>query len=415
MVNIYYNPKLLLQATGFYWIWNLTFSIILIGLMISFVTEVFKLQKKAQPDFWGVVWKSIIIILLYRYLPSTLGSTIAYINGLAGTAELDTAFYKVFQVLSGDLNQVPREAVDGCVVEEITLWNATMGTVMAHLWNFIARFTLFIIVIITWVVKEMIFTWAWPTLMSLNMLGLCFALVVPAFPNQGFGSVGSFIKSVVTLMLWPILYTMFMFIIGNALQTSFANLEQTLLCPSSYEFSRATVIAMTGAIFMAYGIKSLPKIAESVINHKGLGQVGGGAAMVAGAMVVNAANRVSSARGMSTLAQGMSKAGGGLIEAGKNLRDGSGGAPVKPFTPPTPKGGMLQGGGKGYSMNQAQDLVSQVRAKDPQKGTELSKKLRQGANINTGRGANADKSAQNNAVDSVAKDAINFLGGDKEK
>lgn len=413
-IKVYYNPEELLSVTGFYWLWNFVFAVILIGLTISFVTEVFKLQKKGNPDFWGVAWKTIIIILLYKYLPGILGSTVGYINSMSGTANLDQAFYKTFEILSGNLNQVAPDSVpDNCVTQDVSWYNVTVGYVMAQTWNFIARFTLFVCIIIAWVVKEMIFTWAWPTLVSINMLGLCIALVIPAFPGQGFGSIGSFLKSVMTLMLWPVMYTIFMFIVGNALQYAFVNLQATLACPSSYEFSRATVLAMTGCLFMGYGIKSIPKKAEAIMNHRGMGQVGGGAAMVAGAMVVNAANKVSN--GSGTLAQGaakgLSKAGGGLMDWGRKLQGGSGGE----FKAPQPSGHTLASGQKGYSMTQAQNLVSQVSSKDPEKGKELGNKLKQAQNINSGRGFSADKNIKNNAYDSVAKDAINFLGGDKKK
>ena len=426
MVNIYYNPKLLLQAAGFYWIWNLTFSIILIGLMISFVAEVFKLQKRAQPDFWGVVWKGIIIILLYRYLPSTIGGVVGYLNGMSGTAELDKSFYNVFSILSNNLNQVEvdrSKLPTGCVMEDVSFWNYYSSALMADLWNFLARLLLFVVVVLTWLVKEVMFTWAWPTLMSINMLGLCAALVMPAFPNQGFGSIGSFIKSVVTLMLWPVIYTVFMMIIGKALQASFADLQKTLACPSSYEFGRTTVVCLAGSVFMAYGIKAIPEMAKAVMEHRGMGRVAGGTALAAGALATKAGGYFmnSSSSVSKGVGSGLNKAGAGLAKAGVALggkiKDAF--SPSKPgggdYKPPTPKGGMLQGGGKGYSMNQAQELLSQVRSQDPEKAQQLGKKLRQGANINTGRGTNADKSAQNNAIDSVAKDAINFLGGDKEK
>ena len=90
---------------------------------------------------------------------------------------------------------------------------------------------------------------------------------------------------------------------------------------------------------------------------------------------------------------------------------GSGGSEGGGFKAPAPKGHDLSSGGKGYSMNQAKDLVSQVSAIDPEKGKELGNKLKQSENINSGRGWNADKAIKNQGYDSVARNAIDFLQG----
>ena len=63
--NICYNPKTLLGSAGVGWLWSVVFIVISIGLAISFVTEVFKIQKSEKPDFFGVAWKGALIILLY--------------------------------------------------------------------------------------------------------------------------------------------------------------------------------------------------------------------------------------------------------------------------------------------------------------------------------------------------------------
>jgi len=408
-VVIHYNPRTLLESAGAGWVWEVTFLIILVGLTLSFVSEVFKIQKKDKPDFAGVVWKTIFIVLLYRYLPGIIERTMTSVS--ISTEDLDAAFYKTFSILSGDLNQVkPENIPDGCPAGfETSLWDLSLGYVIAQIWNFISRLVLFVCLVMVWVVKEVIFTWAWPTLMSINMVGLCAALVMPAFPRQGFGSVGSFFKSVATFALWPVIYNVFMFIVGGALVAVFQNLQTTLACPTSYEFGRTTVLAITGSLFMAYGIKSIPKMAESVINHKGMGQVGAGAALAVGAAVAGAGATIGGMAGKQ------------LVGAGNALMSASG-KPSSPqpgtpqpgggsFKPPQPKGHELSGGGKGYSMNQAKDLVSQVSASDPEKGKELGNKLKQAENTNSGRGFQADNAIKNQAYDSVAKKAIDFLGG----
>lgn len=411
-IKIYYNPQTLLQAAGAGWVWDVTFIIILIGLTISFVTEVFKIQKKTNPDFAGVVWKTILIVLLYRYLPSLIEGTIAHVNSFSSTKELDSAFYKTFSILSGNLNQIDVDNLpDGCPPDaDIGFLNFTMKYFLSQIWNFIIRFILFLCLVVVWVTKEVMFSWAWPTLMSLNMLGLCAALVMPAFPGQGFGSVGSFFKSVATFMLWPVIYSVFMFIVGDALTVVFAKLGSSLLCPTSYEFGKLTVLAVTGSIFMAYGIKSIPRIAESIINHRGMGIIGSGAAMTAGAVMAFAGSKAinSTSKVISGAGKELQSAGGKLMSLGKSGGGESGGG-SQGFKAPAPKGQTLQGGGRGYSMNQAQDLVSQVSAIDPEKGKELGSKLKQAQNISSGRGSNADKAIKNEGFDSVARNAINFL------
>ena len=47
-VIIHYNPRTLLASAGAGWVWEVTFLIILVGLTLSFVSEVFKIQKKEK-------------------------------------------------------------------------------------------------------------------------------------------------------------------------------------------------------------------------------------------------------------------------------------------------------------------------------------------------------------------------------
>jgi hypothetical protein len=421
-IAIYYNPRTLLNAAGAGWVWDVVFLIILIGLTLSFVSEVFKIQKKEKPDFVGVVWKTVFIVLLYRFLPDFIERGLNWVNTAGPTAELDNAFYNAFSLLSGNMSSVDQSTLpEGCPpAEDVKFWNFTASYFISLLFNFIVRFVLFIVLVITWVVKLVIFSWAWPVLMSINMIGLCAALVIPAFPRQGFGSIGEFFKSVATLALWPVIYAVFMFIVGGALAGVFEQLHNNMMCPTTYEFGRTSVVALAGSVFMAFGIKSIPRLAESVMNHRGMGNIGAGAALAAGIAVAGAGKMamMSAKRGaIASAGQGLANTGGKLSSWASGKLGGGAGGSSGGFNPPEPKGKPLPGGERGYSSNQAQDLVSQVAKQNPEKGKELRKKMTQAHNFNSGRGANVDQAMKNQAVNSIANDAIDFLkeqGGDKK-
>jgi uncharacterized membrane protein YgcG len=424
-IVINYNPKILLQEAGAGWVWDVVFLIILIGLTLSFVSEVFKIQKKDKPDFIGVVWKTIFIVLMYTSLPGFLTKYMPALITTSSTTELDSSFKRTFDILKGDLGSIPQDpdSPDPAVSSgrrkqvnygpkcpppaKIGLMSFDSGALTNLFWVFLSKGLLFLCLVVTWAVKEVIFTWAWPTLMSINMIGLCAALAIPAFPRQGFGSIGAFFKSVATLALWPVMYRVFMEIVGKSLAISFQNLERALSCPTVFSFGHEVVLAFSGAIFMAFGIKMIPKLAESVMSHKGLGQVAAGAAIAAG-IAMAAAGR-SAGRAMSSPKSG----GGGSSGSSK----GAGGSSDGGFNPPSPKGHPLSGGQRGYSLNQAQDLVSQVAQQSPEKGKELSGKLNQAQHFNSNRGHQANQAMKNQAFNSVANDAIDFLkeqGGDKK-
>lgn len=276
-IDIYYNPKKLLEAAGAGWVWEVTFLIILIGLVISFVVEVFKIQKKGRPDFAGVAWKTILIVLLYTTLPGLIENTLDFINSTVVSSELDTEFYKTFSLYSSNLSG-SGEAFSDFEAEcpenfEQTFVQAEFKVISSYYFQYFAKLFLFILILSVWVVKEVIFSWAWPVLMSINMIGLCAALVVPAFPNKGFGSVGSFFKSVAAFVMWPVIYSLFIVLAKNALIATFKLAQSCIVCPDVFEIGQNTVLSISGILFMAATIAAIPFISSKVINSDEVGTV----------------------------------------------------------------------------------------------------------------------------------------------
>lgn len=272
-VKIYYNPKTLLESAGTGWIWEVTFLIILIGLTISFVSEVFKIQKKEKPDFFGVVWKTAMIVLLYRYLPDTIEKTMDFVNTAVSSADLDEQFYKVFSIMNATLTQTysTENFPSGCpATQNVTIMNTGVGYLSAYFFQYFLKVMIFYIMLSIWVAKEIVFSWAWPVFMSLNMIGLCAALVIPAFPNQGFGSIGSFFKSLAAFSLWPVIYSVFIFICEKPLIKVFEITRKSLACPTSYEVGQSTVITISGTVFMALMIVIIPWFSKKIVSHEGV-------------------------------------------------------------------------------------------------------------------------------------------------
>jgi hypothetical protein len=274
-IAIYYNPRTLLNAAGAGWVWDVVFLIILIGLTLSFVSEVFKIQKKEKPDFVGVVWKTVFIVLLYLFLPQIIAGTMNFVSSTISSQQLDTEFYKAFSMFSANLTSsgtVATEIPDGCPKNiDVTLMNAGVQFVSSYSFQYFAKLFLFILMVTVWVIKEVIFAWGWPVMMSINMIGLCSALVMPAFPGQNFGSVGSFFKSVAVLSLWPVLYSVFIIITGDALVNTFKITQKTLSCPTFYEVGRETVTSISGIIFMAGGIALIPYFSNKLVHSSQAG------------------------------------------------------------------------------------------------------------------------------------------------
>lgn len=269
-INIYYNPKTLLQAAGAGWVWDVTFLIILIGLTISFVVEVFKIQKKGNPDFSGVVWKTVIIVLLYTSLPGLIEKTMNFVNSTITSSELDNEFYKAFSLYSANLSGTGNKSETNPEIcpsnFDATLVQAGFQLISSYYFQYFAKLFVFILLVSVWVIKELIFSWAWPVMMSINMIGLCAALVIPAFPGKGFGSVGSFFKSVTVFTLWPVIYSAFIVITKDALILTFKLAQSCIVCPEVFEVGRNTVLATTGILFFALSIALVPFISSKIVN-----------------------------------------------------------------------------------------------------------------------------------------------------
>lgn len=268
-IKIYYNPKELLNAAGAGWVWEVVFLIIMMGLTISFVIEVFKIQKKEKPDFFGIIWKTIVIVILYRFLPDAIERTMNFVNSTVSSERLDKEFYKAFSLFSSNLSQteiISKELPQGCpMFVDITLMQSGISFISAYSFQYFSKMFLFFMMMSVWIIKEIVFSWSWPVLMSINMIGLCAALAVPAFPNQGFGSVGSFFKSVAVFSLWPVIYSVFIFVTGDALTEIMKLTQSTLLCPTSFEVGKKTIISMSGIIFMAFGIGYIPILSRKIV------------------------------------------------------------------------------------------------------------------------------------------------------
>lgn len=269
-IKIYYNPKTLLQAANAEWVWDVVFIIILIGLTISFVVEVFKIQKKEKPDFFGIAWKTILIVLLYTSLPALIEKTMNFVNSTITSEELDSEFYKTFSLYSANLSgsssmQAQNDAT--CPQNfDISLMQAGFVVTSSYYFQYFAKLFIFILMVSVWVSKEILFSWAWPVMMSINMIGLCAALVIPAFPGKGFGSLGSFFRSVAIFSLWPVIYSVFIVISGSALTEVFKATRSLISCPSVFEIGKNTVVSISGIMFMALGIALVPYISSKTVN-----------------------------------------------------------------------------------------------------------------------------------------------------
>ena len=272
--NICYNPKTLLESAGAGWLWSVVFIVISIGLAISFVTEVFKIQKSEKPDFFGVAWKGVLIILFYLYLPDFIEKIMLVTYNFPIVAELDEEFFKAFSLyssnllmisgVSGDVQASCPQFSDPLVGEAATL------LITSFYFQYFCKLAVFVLMLFVWTAKEVIFSYGWGTLMSLNMVGLCFALVFPAFPNQGFVSIGSFFRSIAVFALWPVLYSVFIFITGKAQVEVMKLASEICSCPYSFRIDRDTVTVFSGLIFMGLGIAGIPLFAAKTVGSEQL-------------------------------------------------------------------------------------------------------------------------------------------------
>ena len=272
--NICYNPKTLLESAGVGWLWSVVVIVISIGLAISFVTEIFKIQRSEKPDFAGVAWKSVLTILLYLYLPDLIEKTMLVTYQFPIVAELDEEFFEAFSLYSSNLSMVSGFSggiPDSCPpFSDPMLGEAGTALITSFYFQYFSKLAVFLLMFFVWTAKEVLFSYGWGTLMSLNMVGLCFALIFPAFPDQGFASVGSFFRSIAVFALWPVLYAVFIFITGKAQVEIMKLASEICSCPYTFTMNRDTVTVVSGLVFMGLGIACIPVFAAKTVGSKQL-------------------------------------------------------------------------------------------------------------------------------------------------
>ena len=272
--NICYNPKTLLESAGVGWLWSVVFIVISVGLAISFVTEIFKIQKSEKPDFAGVAWKAALTVLLYLYLPDFIEKIMLVTYQFPIVEELDEEFFKAFSLYSSNLLMI--SSFSGSIpsacpqFSDPLLGEAGTALITSFYFQYFCKLTVFLLMLFVWTAKEVIFSYGWGTLMSLNMVGLCFALVFPAFPNQGFASIGGFFRSTAVFALWPVLYAVFIFITGKAQVEIMKLASEICACPYSFRIDRDTVSVISGLLFIGLSIALIPILASKVAGSEQL-------------------------------------------------------------------------------------------------------------------------------------------------
>ena len=319
-IAIYYNPQKLLDQAGKGWVWDVLFSIILIGLAISFVVEIFKIQKQHKPDFLSVIWKTVIIILLYKFLPSTLERTMNFVNTTIPSEKLDKVFYTAFSKYSTNLIRTSVDAKDikdGCTaIPDISLMNSGIYFFSSYMFQYFLKFTVFISLAATWMIKKIVFSWTWPVFMSLNTIGLCTGLAVPAFPGQGFSSLGTFFRSLAAFSLWPVLYSSFIFIAGEPLSEIMVSASSTLKCPSGFEAGPEVISVLSGTLFMAFTIAAIPFVSKRLVYSESTSKIAARTSNSVGKILAATGTRISESAGSGSI---YGRIGTTIAESGKKL------------------------------------------------------------------------------------------------
>lgn len=318
-ITIYYNPQKLLDQAGKGWVWDVLFSIILMGLAISFVVEIFKIQKQQKPDFMSVIWKTIIIVLLYKFLPSTLERTMNFVNSTVPSEELDKAFYVAFSKYSSSLIQTANSSKTpaGCTtIPDISLMNSGIYLFSSYMFQYFLKFCVFVSLSATWIVKKIVFAWTWPVFMSLNTIGLCTGLAVPSFPGQGFSTLGTFFRSLAAFSLWPVLYSSFIFIAGKPLSKIMETASNALKCPSGFEPGADVIAVLSGTIFMTFTIAAIPFVSKRLVYSENTTKAVASASNSAGKILTVAGTRISESAGASSI---YGKIGTSLAQGGRKL------------------------------------------------------------------------------------------------
>jgi len=299
-IAIYYNPQKLLDQAGKGWVWDVLFSIILIGLTLSFVVEIFKIQKQQKPDFFSVIWKTIIIVLLYKFLPSTLERTMNFVNTTIPSQKLDKAFYEAFSKYSANLIRTSmdsKDIKDGCTaIPDISLMNSGIYFFSSYLFQYFLKFSVFISLSSVWIMKNIVFSWTWPVFMSLNTIGLCAGLAIPAFPGQGFSTLGTFFRSLAAFSLWPVLYSSLIFITGEPLTKIMTTATYLLKCPAGFELGQEAVSVLSGTIFLTFSMAAIPFIAKRLVYSESTSRVAVQASSTVGSILTTTGTKISESR-----------------------------------------------------------------------------------------------------------------------
>lgn len=318
-MNLNFNPQKLLINAGAGWVWDVTFMIMLAGLAISFITEVFKIQKKNNPDFAGLVWKTAIIIILYKYLPSSVENIAQELNRSMKFSELDGEFFKAFSSVYANLNfsGVTEKLPDGCPANQnITIMNAGIDYAASYFTQYIQKLILFIIIAGIWISKEIVFSWIWPVLMAVNMLGMCSALVIPSFPGQGFASLGGFFKTLASVSLWPVVYSVIIFICKKPFVEVLEITNEMLKCPSVVSADTNFITALSGTASMLLMIVLTPHLSKRIIDHEGVKSTLSTAITGVASVMTFSGKEISRASGSNGIASSL---GGQLIKSGNVL------------------------------------------------------------------------------------------------
>ncbi|HSW59756.1 MAG TPA: hypothetical protein VLJ60_03100, partial [bacterium] len=200
-----------------------------------------------------------------------------FINSTITSRELDNEFYKTFSLYSANLSGSGLKQnldIENCPANfDVSLVQAGFQLISSYYFQYFAKLFIFFLMVMVWVVKELIFSWAWPVMMSINMIGLCAALTIPAFPDKGFGSVGSFFRSVAVFTLWPVIYSVFIVITKDALIQTFKLAQSCVVCPEVFEVGRNSVMSVAGILFMVLGIGLVPYISSKVVNSQGINTI----------------------------------------------------------------------------------------------------------------------------------------------
>lgn len=301
-MNLHFNPQKLLTEAGAGWVWDVTFTIILAGLAISFVTEIFKIQKKGDPDFAGLVWKTCIILILYKFLPGAVEGITEQLNSSLDPVDLDASFFKAFSAAYSNLNFLPGTDTlpDGCPANQsVTLMNAGVDYLSSCFTQYIQKLILFFLILGIWTFKEIVFSWAWPVFMSVSMLGMCSALVIPSFPGQGFAVLGGFFRSLASVSLWPVIYSAIIFTCKRPLGEVFDVTNELLKCPTFMTSDTGFVTAVSGLTFLFFAITLTPFFSARIISNEGVKSAVSAGISVAAAAVTFSGKGISRTAGQT--------------------------------------------------------------------------------------------------------------------